>query len=59
MSSPSTEFTFMVVHVINNDKTENEKFFLGPLPKIGEAVEMVYVGDDALGGMRLQLRVRK
>lgn len=51
-------FTFMEVHVINEGKTDNEKFFLGPLPKEGEAVEMVYVGNTSEGGMRLQLRTK-
>lgn len=51
-------FTFMEVHLINEGKTDNERFFLGPLPKEGEAVEMVYVGSTPEGGMRLQLRTK-
>lgn len=53
-----TDFTFMVVHVINEGKTDNQKFFVGRLPKVGEAVEMIYIGDDKDGSMKFQLRTR-
>lgn len=56
--TPPTEFTFMILHAVNQGRTENEKFFLGPLPAVGQAVEMVYVGDDGVGGMRMQLRAK-
>jgi hypothetical protein len=56
-----SRFTFMQVHVINEGKTENYRFFLGRLPHENEAVEMVYVGDDTdhPGEMRFQLRVKE
>lgn len=57
-ASDRLEFTFMAVHVIDHGVTANEKFFLGPLPKKGEAVEMVYVGDQEDGAMKFQLRVK-
>ena len=54
-----TEYTCFLVHVTTPNGIENEKFFVGRLPKIGEAVEFVYVGESRNGGMRLQLRVRE
>jgi hypothetical protein len=54
------EFSFMTVNIMNKEKVCNERFFVdGVLPSIGQAVEMVYVGDspDHPGMMRFQLRV--
>lgn len=52
-------YTYHSVHVIGNDgKPANDKFFVGRLPQVGEAVEMVYVGDTDDGAMRFQLRVK-
>lgn len=53
------DWTFMEVHVLNHDKSANEKFFIGPLPEIGQAVEMVYVGSRESGSMRFMLRTKK
>ena len=52
------DWIFMDIHAFDHDKTANEKFFVGPLPAIGDAVEMVYIGDDSTGGMRFQLRTK-
>lgn len=37
---------------------DNSKFFEGPLPKVGQAVEMFYIGDSEEGAMRFQLRTK-
>lgn len=59
LSSQSTFYTFLILKVINEKgDIENEKFFVGALPKIGEAVEMIYVGNENDGGMRFQLRTK-
>ena len=55
---PPTEFIFMVVHAVDHGQTVNEKFFIGRLPKVGEAVEMVYVAPQDDGGMKFQLRTK-
>lgn len=52
------EWTFMEVHVMNHGKTDNEKFFIGPLPEVGDAVEMVYIGSRESGAMRFMLRTK-
>src|SRR5262249_27775372 len=53
-------YRFMSVLVQDeNGKPVNEKFFLGRLPKQGEAVEMVFMGTNAEGAMIFQLRVKK
>lgn len=60
MADTSYKYTFMEVHVWDeNGKTANEKFFVSRLPAIGEVCEMVFVGFNDEGGMRLQLRVRE
>ena len=47
----------MLVGVTNDGKPDNGKFFRGRLPKIGEAVQMVYVGqENDTYYMRFQLR---
>lgn len=52
-------YSFMTVKLLENDVLANEKFFIdGRLPRHGETVELVYVGDDADGALRLQLRVK-
>lgn len=52
-------YTFMEVGVKNeNGERNDEKFFVGRLPREGETVEMVYVGRNATSGdLRFQLRV--
>lgn len=52
------EFTYTELHVIQEGKTANEKFFEGPLPEVGQAVEMVYIGSRENGAMRFQLRTK-
>lgn len=52
-------YTFMQVHVKNKGETDNQKFFVGPLPREGEAVEMVYVGSEPDGAMNFQLRTKR
>lgn len=64
IDSPNNRYYFMQVHVkIYNDKTEqnetaNEKFFIGRLPKVGEGVEMVYIGSNDDGSMNFNLKVK-
>lgn len=54
-------YTFMQVGVLGLDgNRDDEKFFVGRLPKEGEAVEMVYVGRDPDNdNLNFQLRVRQ
>ena len=53
-----TDYTYCEIHATTEDgKTINEKFFDGRLPQIGEAVEMVFVGNRDNGAMMFQLRV--
>lgn len=54
-----TDFTFMEVKVMNKGKLTNDKFFIGPLPEVGQSVEMVYVGSREDGAMRFQLKVKQ
>jgi hypothetical protein len=54
----ATDFVFMEIHVIDHDKTNNQKFFIGPLPHHGDAVEMIYTGDEESGAMKFQLRTK-
>jgi hypothetical protein len=46
------------MHVLEEGVTANEKFFIGPLPSVGQAVEMVYVGSEDDGAMNFQLRTK-
>ena len=60
--APPTEpadFTFIEVHVVDHGVTANERYFVGDLPQVGDAVEMVYVGSRDDGTMRFQLRTKK
>lgn len=47
------------VRVIVDGKTDNGKFFQGPLPVIGDSVIYVYIGDDEDGTMKFQFQTRK
>lgn len=51
-------WTFMSVLAKDHNAVANDKFFIGRLPKKGEAVEMIYTGDNSDGSMNFQLRVR-
>lgn len=52
-------YTFCEMIVRNPEgEIDNSKFFEGPLPKVGQAVEMVYVGDSDEGALRFQLRTK-
>lgn len=53
------DFTFMDVRVTDHGKVANEKFFIGPLPEPGQAVEMIYIGPGDNGSMKFQLRVKQ
>lgn len=54
-----TSYTFMQVGVFDKDKNPiNEKFFIGPLPIEGQAVEMVFVGMEG-NYMKFQLRTKQ
>lgn len=52
------EWTFMEVEAVDHGKPANEKFFIGPLPQPGQAVEMIYIGPGDNGSMKFQLRVK-
>lgn len=52
------EYNFMMVHVLVHGVTENEKYFIGRTPEIGEAVEMVCNGYTDEGAIKFQLRVK-
>jgi hypothetical protein len=56
-----TQYHFMEILVKTIDgKTDNGKFFVGPLPAKGDAVEMVFVDSDPLtGAMYFQLRKKR
>lgn len=56
-----TTYTFMTINVKLEDGSHAEdKYFLGPLPKEGDALELVFVGrDEKSGGLRIQLRARE
>lgn len=58
LSEDPNPFAFMEIKLTYQDETHNEKWFLGRLPNIGEAVEMVYVGPSTNGGMVFQLRAK-
>ena len=58
-STPDAEYTYMTVKCTDmSGNLQNEKFFIGALPLVGESVEMVYVGDFPDGSMRFQLKVK-
>lgn len=54
-------YSYLEIKVLDATGTvENEKFFEGRLPKIGEAVEMIYAGSHDDGAtMRFKLKVRE
>lgn len=53
------EWVFMEVEAVDHGKPANEKFFIGPLPEPGQAVEMIYIGPGENGSMKFQLRVKQ
>jgi hypothetical protein len=55
-----TQYTYHEILVRTaNGEIANDKFFIGPLPNPGDAVEMVYIGSRHTGEMRFQLRTKR
>jgi hypothetical protein len=55
-------YTAIVTGVKNGETGErmDEKFWIGPLPEMGDCVELQYVGRDKdTGGLRLQFRTKR
>lgn len=52
------DVTFMTAKFTHLGVVHNERYFIGRMPRPGEAVELVYIGDNEQNEMRFQLRVR-